>query len=142
MRSRLRRARSSISDARSPASFFRRREAKAERCPSPPFLQPPSGSAMRRHLAVVIFVLTLAAAIVPAQAIAIKEVKTAGGITAWLVEDHTNPLIAMRFSFKGGSANDPPGKEGTAHFIAAMLDEGAGDLDSNAFQTQREELAM
>jgi zinc protease len=97
---------------------------------------------MRRHLAVFVFVITLAAAILPAQAIAIKEVKTPGGITAWLVEDHTNPLIAMRFSFEGGSANDPPGKEGTAHFIAGMLDEGAGDLDSNAFQMRSEELAM
>src|SRR5437899_9032841 len=97
---------------------------------------------MRRHLAVFVFVLALAAAIVPAQAIAIKEVKTPGGITAWLVENHTNPLIAMRFSFKGGSANDPPGKEGTSTFIASMLDEGAGDLDSSAFQMKRDELAM
>jgi zinc protease len=97
---------------------------------------------MRRLFALFIFVLAVAAAIAPAQAIAIKEIKTPGGITAWLVEDHTNPLIAMQFSFKGGATSDPPGKEGTAHFISSMLDEGAGDLDSNAFQMKREELAM
>jgi zinc protease len=96
----------------------------------------------RRLHAIVILALALFAVIAPAQAIAIKEVKTPSGIVAWLVEDHTNPLIAMRFSFHGGSANDPPGKEGTANFLTGMLDEGAGDLDSTAFQAKREELAM
>ena len=80
--------------------------------------------------------------VLPAHAIAIKEVKSKGGIVAWLVEDHTNPLIAMQFSFAGGAANDPPGKEGTAHFITGMIDEGAGDLDSAAFQAKRDELTM
>lgn len=80
--------------------------------------------------------------VLPAEAIEIKEVKSPGGITAWLVEDHTNPLIAMQFSFQGGAANDPQGKEGTANFITAMLDEGAGDLDSAAFQAKRDDLAM
>ncbi|MGE0004100.1 MAG: M16 family metallopeptidase [Parvibaculaceae bacterium] len=86
--------------------------------------------------------LILIAGVLPAGAIAIKEVKSKSGITAWLVEDHTNPLIAMQFSFAGGAANDPPGKEGTAHFITAMMDEGAGDLDSAAFQARRDELNM
>jgi len=80
--------------------------------------------------------------VLPAQAIAIKEVKSKAGVTAWLVEDHTNPLIAMQFAFSGGAANDPAGKEGTAHFITAMMDEGAGDLDSAAFQAKRDELNM
>ena len=48
----------------------------------------------------------------------------------------------MQFSFAGGAANDPQGKEGTAHFITAMMDEGAGDLDSAAFQAKRDELNM
>src|SRR5262249_30475108 len=61
---------------------------------------------------------------------------------AWLVEDHTNPLIAMQYSFTGGAANDPAGREGTANFITAMMDEGAGDLDSAAFQARRDELSM
>src|SRR5215470_9783310 len=87
------------------------------------------------------FVL-LVICVLPAGAIEIKEVKSKGGITAWLVEDHTNPLIAMQFSFAGGATNDPQGKEGTADFITAMMDEGAGDLDSAAFQAKRDELAM
>jgi len=80
--------------------------------------------------------------VLPVKAIEIKEVKSKAGITAWLVEDHTNPLIAMQFSFSGGAANDPAGKEGTANFITGMMDEGAGDLDSAAFQAKRDELAM
>ena len=80
--------------------------------------------------------------VLPAEGIEIKQVKSKEGITAWLVEDHTNPLIAMQFSFTGGAANDPAGKEGTANFITAMMDEGAGDLDSAAFQAKRDELDM
>jgi zinc protease len=69
-------------------------------------------------------------------------VKSPGGITAWLVEEHSVPLIAMRFAFDGGSAQDPAGKEGVAHFLAGMLDEGAGDISSKEFQERMEEIAM
>ncbi len=78
----------------------------------------------------------------PAGAMEIKTVKSPGGIEAWLVEDHTVPLMALRFVFRGGSAQDPEGKEGVAHFLTAMMDEGAGDLDAQAFQERMEEIAM
>jgi zinc protease len=90
----------------------------------------------------IAFALSLIIWIAPAQAIDIREVKSTGGITAWLVQDSTNPLIAMQFSFAGGSTNDPEGKEGTAHFLTSMMDEGAGNLDSTVFQARRDELAM
>jgi zinc protease len=93
-------------------------------------------------LRLVALALSLIVWIVPAHAIDIKEVKSKSGITAWLVHDSTNPLIAMQFSFTGGATNDPVGKEGTAHFLTGMMDEGAGDLDSAAFQARRDELAM
>jgi zinc protease len=72
----------------------------------------------------------------------IKSVKSPGGIEAWLVSDTSVPLIALRFAFAGGNAQDPAGKEGVANFISAMLDEGAGDLNSSAFQERLEEIAM
>lgn len=97
---------------------------------------------MRPFRFVLAAILLVVIPVLHAQAIEIKEVKSKGGITAWLVEDHTNPLIAMQFSFLGGAVNDEPGKEGTASFITAMLDEGAGDLDSAAFQARRDELAV
>ncbi|TPN82043.1 insulinase family protein [Mesorhizobium sp. CU2] len=64
----------------------------------------------------------------------IQEVKSTKGITAWLVEDHSIPLIAIRFVFDGGSAQDPAGKEGLVNLMTGLFDEGAGDLDSDAFQ--------
>ncbi len=78
----------------------------------------------------------------PAEAMQIKSVKSPGGIEAWLVEDHSNPMMAMRFSFEGGSAQDPAGKEGIANFVSSMLDEGAGALDASAFQEKLEDLAV
>jgi zinc protease len=77
-----------------------------------------------------------------AEAMKIQVVKSPGGITAWLVEEHAVPLIGMRFAFEGGSAQDPAGKEGIAHFLGGMLDEGAGDLDSKTFQERMEAIAM
>ena len=79
---------------------------------------------------------------IPAYAMDIKEVTSPGGIKAWLVESNTIPLIAMNFSFEGGSTSDAPGKEGTANFITGMMDEGAGDMSGSLFQARRDELAV
>ncbi|MCR9256941.1 MAG: insulinase family protein [Alphaproteobacteria bacterium] len=89
---------------------------------------------------IAFFALFLTA--LPAWAIEIQEVKSPGGITAWLVEDHSNPIVAVSFSFLGGSTSDPAGKEGRASLLAATMDEGAGDLDSQAFQGKLEDLAI
>lgn len=65
----------------------------------------------------------------------IRDVTSKGGVKAWLVEDHTLPLISISFAFEGGAAIDPNGQEGVSTLLAATMDEGAGDLDSKAFQT-------
>ena len=57
----------------------------------------------------------------------------AGAFTAWLVEDHSVPVVSLAWSWPGGAANDAPGREGTAAMAAAMLTEGAGDLPALAF---------
>ena len=72
----------------------------------------------------------------------IQEIKSPGGITAWLVESHNVPLMALRFAFDGGAAQDPAAKPGIAHFMTGMMDEGAGDLDATLFQERMEEIAM
>jgi len=98
------------------------------------------------RLEACLFAFLLAAALlVPvskAQAMKIQEVKSPGGISAWLVEEHSVPLIALRFAFDGGSSQDPEGKEGLANFLASMLDEGAGDLTAKQYQERMEEIAM
>ena len=70
----------------------------------------------------------------PAGAVTIEKILSPGGITAWLVRDHSNPIISMRFSFRGGAGLDPKNRIGLANMAASLLDEGAGDLDSQAFQ--------
>ena len=71
-----------------------------------------------------------------AMAVEIQRVVSPGGIEAWLVEQHTIPLIAMDFAFKGGTRLDPRGKEGLGNLLSGLLDEGAGELDAQAFQEQ------
>jgi zinc protease len=72
----------------------------------------------------------------------IQKVKSPGGIEAWLVEEHSVPLFALRFAFDGGSSQDPTGKEGVANMMSALLDEGAGDLDALAYSKRMEDIAM
>ncbi len=72
----------------------------------------------------------------------IQEVTSPGGITAWLVSEHSVPLIALRFAFEGGSSQDPENKPGVANFLTAMLDEGAGEFKASEFHEKIEDIAM
>ncbi|RST87031.1 insulinase family protein [Aquibium carbonis] len=73
--------------------------------------------------------------VAPAQAaVTIQEVTSDSGVTAWLVEDYTVPIIAVNFAFEGGSTQDPVGKEGLAQLMSGLFDEGAGDMPRAAFQ--------
>ena len=99
----------------------------------------------RRLPAMVLFLAFLAAtlaATLPARAIEVERVVSPSGIEAWLVEDHTNPIVALRFAFRGGAALDPKGKEGLAEMVSSLLDEGAGELDTQAFQRRLEDMAI
>ncbi|MBR0683786.1 insulinase family protein [Roseomonas eburnea] len=57
----------------------------------------------------------------------------ADGLSAWLVEDHTVPVVSISWSWAGGAARDAAGQEGTAAMAAALLTEGAGELRALAF---------
>ncbi|WFU92002.1 pitrilysin family protein (plasmid) [Rhizobium sp. CC1099] len=65
---------------------------------------------------------------------AIQKIETTGGIKAWLVEDYSLPIITIGFAFEGGTTQDSSGKEGEVRLMTWLLYEGAGDLDSEAFQ--------
>lgn len=94
---------------------------------------------MIRVLATVTFLFALLS---QAQAIDIKEVTSEKGIKALLVEDYTLPIIAISISFEGGTTQDTDGKEGTLRLMTALMDEGAGELDSVAYQARAEELGL
>ena len=77
-----------------------------------------------------------------ASTVKIQDVTSPGGIKAWLVEDHTLPVISISFSFQAGGAYDPPGKKGLASFVAGMLTEGCGTLNAKAFHETLQDYAI
>ena len=73
-------------------------------------------------------------AIAPAAAAEIKALDLGKAVEVWFSEDHTVPIVAFSISLPAGSGYDSAGKAGLATFAAALLDEGAGGMDSRAFQ--------
>lgn len=86
-------------------------------------------------LAALLFAMPLRAEI------AVQEVTSPGGITAWLVEDHEIPFTALDIAFQGGTSLDLPGERGAVNLMAATLEEGAGEMDAQAFAEARDSLA-
>jgi zinc protease len=99
-------------------------------------------SALRRIVTALVLPLGLAGFAAPADATTIERVVSPGGVVAWLVHEPAVPMIAVDVAFAGGAVQDPPGKAGTASFVASLLDEGAGDLDSKAFAERLERKAI
>lgn len=94
--------------------------------------------------AVLALVMTAALPLrgVEAQTLDVQRVVSDQGIEAWLVEDHANPIISMEVAFRGGAALDPEGKAGLANLASGLLDQGAGGMDSQAFQKRLAENAI
>jgi zinc protease len=84
---------------------------------------------MRKLIAALVFGL----AIGPACAADIKNIDLGKNAQVWFAEDHTVPIVAFNISLPAGSAYDPAAKAGLAAFTAALIDEGAGGMDSRAF---------
>lgn len=72
----------------------------------------------------------------------IEQFVTPGGISVWLVNEPAIPIVSVNAAWEGGDASDPDGMEGLANAVTYQMNEGAGELDSLAFQTRMEELNM
>ena len=98
----------------------------------------------QRSFAITLFLVLAAAlpATLPAGAVEVQRVISPGGVEAWLVEDHANPIITLDLTFRGGAALDPTGKEGLANLVSGLIDEGAGKLDSQAFQGRLADMSI
>jgi len=72
----------------------------------------------------------------------VEHVVSPGGIEAYLISEPSIPFMSLSMRFAGGAISDPEGREGVANLLSGLLDEGAGDLDSQAFQTELEDLAI
>ncbi|MBZ9886973.1 insulinase family protein [Mesorhizobium sp. BR1-1-3] len=92
------------------------------------------GRALAALTTLFLSILFLILPALTARAMEIQSVTSPKGITAWLVEDYSVPVVAIRFVFGGGSTQDPVGKEGLANLMTGLFDEGAGPLDSEDFQ--------
>ena len=92
-----------------------------------------------RLAAAIAAVLALAS---PATAFDIQEVKSPGGIEAWLVEEHGLPIISFQAGFDGGARLDPETKTGLTYLVSTLMNEGAGDFDSTTFTQKLEEKAI
>lgn len=83
---------------------------------------------------ILLFVLFIA---VPAQAkvLDVQQVTSSGGLSIWLVEDHSVPVVSLNFAFLGaGGINDPADKQGLSQLLSNTMDEGAGEIDAETFQ--------
>ncbi|MCE5973294.1 insulinase family protein [Sinirhodobacter sp. WL0062] len=89
----------------------------------------------------VLATLTVLCLTLPARALDIQEVTSPGGLKAWLVEAHDIPFTALEIRFRGGASLDAPDKRGAITLMAATLEEGAGQMDAQAFAEATESLA-
>ncbi|MCR9087921.1 MAG: insulinase family protein [Rhodobacteraceae bacterium] len=93
-----------------------------------------------------LFALAAVAAIAvtgPARAaVDIVEVESPGGVTAWLVEEHELPFVALEILFRGGTSLDDPDARGAVNLMTGLLEEGAGELDARGFAEARDDLAV
>ena len=89
---------------------------------------------------IIAFCLSFAATAALAE-IEVKQVTSPGGINAWVVEEPSIPFIAFEIRFRGSASLDLPGKRGATNLMTGLLEEGAGDMTAQEFQTAREALA-
>ena len=87
------------------------------------------------------FIALLTFSVVAQAEVKIQEVTSPGGITAWLVEEHSIPFTALEIRFKGGASLDPEGKRGAINLMVGLLEEGAADKDAREFAAAAEGLA-
>ncbi len=98
---------------------------------------------MRIFLAFLLLCAGISAAEAKQQFIDIQVVESQSGVSAWLVEDHSVPVISIGFAFKGaGAAQDLESLQGVAQLASNTMDEGAGDILSKEFQKALQDLVI
>ena len=104
--------------------------------------EPAGGEEVMTRLLAALAALAFFGVAPAASAMTIEKIVSPSGIEAWLVREHTVPLVALNYAFHGGSTQDEPDKAGTASLAADLLDEGAGDLDGKTFHERLENHAI
>jgi zinc protease len=64
---------------------------------------------------------------------AITQSKLANGLDIVVIEDHRAPVVTHMIWYKNGSADDPPGKSGIAHFLEHLMFKGTRNNPQGKF---------
>lgn len=72
----------------------------------------------------------------------IQQFTTPGGVSVWLVEEPSIPILSLRMAWQAGETNDPAGLEGLTDAMVYHMNEGAGEYDAQAYFKRMEELNM
>jgi zinc protease len=70
----------------------------------------------------------------------IQQWQTTNGVRVFFVEAHELPMVDIQVTFDAGSTRDPENKNGLSAMTSSLLDEGAGDLNSDQISYQFERL--
>jgi zinc protease len=86
------------------------------------------------------FALALTAAPMAAQAASeVTEFTLDNGMQVVVIEDHRVPAVTHMVWYRAGSADEPPGQSGIAHFLEHLMFKATDDLASQEFSATVEE---
>ena len=69
----------------------------------------------------------------PAPGAAVTDFKLDNGLTVVVIPDHRAPVVTHMIWYRNGSADDPPGKSGIAHFLEHLMFKGTTTHANGAF---------
>lgn len=95
---------------------------------------------MRTFLIAVLSVLLLLVKPLYAE-LNIQELTSQNGTKFWLVQERSIPFVSLEITFRGGTSMDDDKTRGAVSFMTAMLEEGSGELDAQAFSKARDSIA-
>lgn len=85
---------------------------------------------MRRLIATIALVLAALPAAADDQ---VSNFKLDNGLEVVVIEDHRAPVVVHMLWYRAGSADEPPGVSGVAHFLEHLLFKGTKELESGEF---------
>ena len=66
---------------------------------------------------------------------AITQAKLGNGLDIVVIQDHRAPVVTHMVWYRNGSADDPPGKSGIAHFLEHLMFKGTKSIRKANFQS-------
>jgi zinc protease len=84
---------------------------------------------MKRFLAVALAVIWA----LPLSAAEVTSFRLSNGMEVVVLEDHRAPVVVNMVWYRTGSADEPPGKSGIAHFLEHLMFKSTENLESGEF---------